>query len=476
MPSRREKPMKTFQPSTSTPACVVAGLLVGSIRSSDGLIPAISKTPYGCWAASALRRQPTCRCARFMRLSASGGKGMEDMDSSELYADMRQRLEELRRGKDSLAGKENDVLDRRRDITALPETDPADAEAYSGQEMKRAYYEAFWRAKNLHNNEAKFEAGDEEALNNPLTPQEAPDAAPAAQPESPEPGGRESILSPMAMGLLQSRFAAPAESETSSSDLEGLTQMYFLDEQDEIGLASAAAAAASVGGDAVIMPRGADMREEATQAGLKMAAAHAFAGEAASAKTAGVDDMAQPQGLSQMFLLESEEKETATAALPQGEGLSLLREKFGVSRAFLRDLRQVELDHARLAMLAVLLSGVVGAGAGVPANASFMDDANISLSALADVARTPWLDPCVAGVIMFLKALSEGDWRLGKGALAGWADQTLRSVSESGAKVLRVSGEEMRKLAVDMEVKHGRVALGAVVCAMAQHGLVSVGC
>ena len=145
----------------------------------------------------------------------------------------------------------------------------------------------------------------------------------------------------MAMGLLQSRFAAPAESETSSSDLEGLTQMYFLDEQDEIGLASAAAAAASVGGDAVIMPRGADMREEATQAGLKMAAAHAFAGEAASAKTAGVDDMAQPQGLSQMFLLESEEKETATAALPQGEGLSLLREKFGVSRAFLRDLRQV---------------------------------------------------------------------------------------------------------------------------------------
>ena len=56
-------------------------------------------------------------------------------------------LQELRRGKDSLAGKENDVLDRRRDITALPETDPADAEAYSGQEMKRAYYEAFWRAK-----------------------------------------------------------------------------------------------------------------------------------------------------------------------------------------------------------------------------------------------------------------------------------------------------------------------------------------
>lgn len=36
--------------------------------------------------------------------------------------------------------------------------------------------------------------------------------------------------------------------------------------------------------------------------------------------------------------------------------------------------------------------------------------------------------------------------------------------------------EQMRKLAVDMEVRHGRVALGAVVCAMAQQGLVSIGC
>lgn len=34
---------------------------------------------------------------------------------------------------------------------------------------------------------------------------------------------------------------------------------------------------------------------------------------------------------------------------------------------------QVELDHARLAMLAVLLTGAVGAGAGVPSDASFMD-------------------------------------------------------------------------------------------------------
>lgn len=65
---------------------------------------------------------------------------------------------------------------------------------------------------------------------------------------------------------------------------------------------------------------------------------------------------------------------------------------------------------------------------------------------LADVARTPWLDPCVAGLILTVKALSEGDWRLGKGALAAWADQALRAVSDSGAKVLRLSsGDEVRR-------------------------------
>lgn len=64
---------------------------------------------------------------------------------------------------------------------------------------------------------------------------------------------------------------------------------------------------------------------------------------------------------------------------------------------------------------------------------------------LAQVARTPWLDPCVAGVILSVKALSEGDWRLGKGALAGWADKGLRAASDVGAKALRLrSGDEVR--------------------------------
>lgn len=63
---------------------------------------------------------------------------------------------------------------------------------------------------------------------------------------------------------------------------------------------------------------------------------------------------------------------------------------------------------------------------------------------LAEVARTPWLDPCVAGGILAVKALSEGDWRIGKGALAGWADKALRVASNSGAKVLHLSsGDEV---------------------------------
>lgn len=34
---------------------------------------------------------------------------------------------------------------------------------------------------------------------------------------------------------------------------------------------------------------------------------------------------------------------------------------------------------------------------------------------------------------------------------------------------------QLRKLAVDMEVRHGRAALGAVVCAMAQQGFITIG-
>lgn len=51
----------------------------------------------------------------------------------------------------------------------------------------------------------------------------------------------------------------------------------------------------------------------------------------------------------------------------------------------------------------------------------------------------------MAGGILAAKALSEGDWRIGKGAMAGWADRALSALSNTGAKVLRLgSGNEVR--------------------------------
>lgn len=52
-------------------------------------------------------------------------------------------IQELRRSKNSLDGKEEDgSSDRRRDKAGGD-----GVEAYSGQKMKKAYYRAFWRAK-----------------------------------------------------------------------------------------------------------------------------------------------------------------------------------------------------------------------------------------------------------------------------------------------------------------------------------------
>lgn len=193
------------------------------------------------------------------------------------------------------------------------------------------------------NNESRFESGDEEDSDNPSASQDSQDAVPASQPPSTDLGGRRSSLSPAALSLLQPLFDVPAASDVVSSDVQGLTQMYFLDKGDEIGVASAAAAAASVGGDAVIVPPPPEMRKEATQEGLKAAAAHAFAGEAVSAQTPGVHGMAEePQGLSQLFYLDPEEEEAVAAAVPLREDRSFLREKFGVSGEIVRDLRQVK--------------------------------------------------------------------------------------------------------------------------------------
>ncbi|CAM9735368.1 unnamed protein product [Ectocarpus fasciculatus] len=399
-----------------------------------------------------------------MRLSATGGSGgAGDIDSSELYADMRRRLEELRQSSSSsssdagLSPIEDDVSDlglfqQQNDEDSSGGGGGGGAKAYSAQEMKQRYYEAFWRARNLHR-EAKFEGTqDDSSSNSSDTP-----APPATPPPEAVTGSRTTILSHGAMDMFLSGGAAAAAAddaaETSSSDVQGLTQMYYLElEEEERALTSAAAAQP--------LP----VRQPQQPAAVGAEAVFATSDAAAMP--------AEPQGLTQVFFLDPEEEALAAAALPVVPGRSFLRERLGVPGEVVQDLRQVELDHARLAMLAVLLSGAVGAGAG--AGAGVYLNAHDGFSALADVARTPWLDPYVAGGILAAKALSEGDWRIGKGAMAGWADRALSAVSNTGAKVLRLgSGNELRRLAVEMEVKHGRMALGAVVCAMAQQGILT---
>ncbi|CAM9669190.1 unnamed protein product [Ectocarpus sp. 12 AP-2014] len=476
--ARNRRP-STTAPAGAGPACLVVGLLLGrSARSVQAFVPTHHR------GVSSLLTPPSAppRGGRAlvrpragdMRLSATGGSGgAGDIDSSELWADMRRRLEELRQSSSSSSDTGlSPIEDDASDLGLFQKQNDEDggggggggAKAYSAQEMKQRYYEAFWRARNLHR-AANFEAssGTEDDYSSD-TP-----APPATPPPEAEAGSRTTILSHMAMDMFLSRGAAAAATDdtattsSSSSDVQGLTQMYYLElEQEERALASTAAAAAATAESLPVrQPQHAAVGAEAI-----------FAASHVAAEAESMIPIAEPQGLTQVFFLDPEDEALAAAALPVVPERSFLRERLGVPGEVVQDLRQVELDHARLAMLAVLLSGALGAGAG--AGAGVLLNAHDGFSALADVARTPWLDPYVAGGILAAKALSEGDWRIGKGALAGWADRALNAVSNTGAKVLCLgSGNELRRLAVEMEVKHGRMALGAVVCAMAQQGLLT---
>eukprot|EP00903_Cladosiphon_okamuranus_P018669 g17183.t1 len=430
---------------------------------------------------------------------------MGDIDSSELYADMRRRLEELRRvgSEDSAAASAENVSDLgffqqqdERDDGDVPggggRAGAAGAKMYSAQEMKQRYYEAFWRARNLHK-ESKFGVSGDSAREDSSDTSSPPPVTPP--PEAQAVASRTTTLTPMAMKMFLSGNKAAAEADavalpsSTSDDVQGLTQMYYLVEEEEAAATAATAAtvssrssapeasdsAAGLAGTSagsLSLGREPEWKQEQHQQAAFASSEEAVACFDDSSGGSVTSTSAEPQGLTQVFYLDPEQEAEAAAALPVMPRRSFLRERLGVPGKVVQDLRQVELDHARLAMVAVLMSGAVGAGAG--AGAGVYMNAHDGFSALAEVARTPWLDPYVAGGILAAKALSEGDWRIGKGALAGWADRALSSLSNTGAKVLRVgSGNELRRLAVEIEVKHGRLALGAVVCAMAQQGLLT---
>eukprot|EP00752_Nemacystus_decipiens_P003421 g3165.t1 len=507
---------------------MVVGILLGKAGCPvQALSPSVATSLRGHSAAPswALQRARGRACVRRrpgdMSLSAAGGSGgAGDIDSSELYADMRRRLEELRRGStddSTQTAVAEDVSDLGltqqqedgRDDSGAPggggNAGGAGAKMYSAQEMKQRYYEAFWRARNLHK-EAKFAGGASDAIqqDSSETSSSAPTPPPETQTQqSQAPASRTTTLTPMAMNMFLSGKASaeadPVAPSSSSDNVQGLTQMYYLAEEDEpaadaaattttaVSSSQAPAQEASAAAGTVAFSLGkrrewepsprqtdASLQNEAALSSTNREPAAAGGGDLSPSSGGTVTSMsAEPQGLTQAFYLDPGSEANAVAALPVVPRRSFLRERLGVPGEVVQDLRQVELDHARLAMVAVLMSGAVGAGAG--AGAGVYLNAHDGFSALAEVARTPWLDPYVAGGILAAKALSEGDWRIGKGAMAGWADRALSSLSNTGAKVLRVgSGNELRRLAVEIEVKHGRLALGAVVCAMAQQGIFTV--
>ncbi|CAN0283713.1 unnamed protein product, partial [Ectocarpus sp. 13 AM-2016] len=343
--ARNRRP-STTAPAGAGPACLVVGLLLGRVarpvqafvpthhRGVSSLLMPPSATPRGGRALVRPR-------AGDMRLSATGGSGgAGDIDSSELYADMRRRLEELRQSNSissdtGLSPIEDDVSD----LGLFQQQNDEDggggggggAKAYSAQEMKQRYYEAFWRARNLHR-AAKFEAssGTEDDLSSD-TP-----APPATPPPEAEAGSRTTILSHMAMDMFLSRGAAAATTEdaaatsSSSSDVQGLTQMYYLElEQEERALASTAAAA-----PAESLP----VRQPHQPA---VGAGAVFAASDVAAEAESTIPSVEPQGLTQVFFLDPEDEALEAAALPVVPERSFLSERLGVPGEVVQDLRQV---------------------------------------------------------------------------------------------------------------------------------------
>lgn len=168
---------------------------------------------------------------------------------------------------------------------------------------------------------------DAQGIDEASSANSAPSVEPAPPPPSSvRPQQPATLLTTTAMDMILSKYAeeeentAPAAPET----VQGLTQMYYLEEKDEIDAMCIASAASELSRN-----REAEIADVATtvpNAGL-------FAFE---------ESDCWPVGLSQMFYVEDAHEEAAAAAraLPLANR-SFLRENFGVPGEVVQDLRQV---------------------------------------------------------------------------------------------------------------------------------------
>lgn len=172
------------------------------------------------------------------------------------------------------------------------------------------------------------------------------------------------LSSPAALAKAATSSEEEAAAVAASSEVQGLTQMYYLEEEAEKKAVLSAAERAVVAGDGVVERKGSslfslgsDRAQAAAVAGAapslpQEAAVPVFAASDASPSSSKIDllekervfdDLARPQGMSQMFFLDREEEEAAAAALPAVAGRpSFLSDKLGVPGEVVQGLRQVK--------------------------------------------------------------------------------------------------------------------------------------
>lgn len=198
---------------------------------------------------------------------------------------------------------------------------------------------------------------------------------------------RATFLTPQAMNMFLSRTAAAtedleaAEEAVADTDVQGLTQMYSLAEEDTSVLASSPASSAGVGGTGLSginrraahslgkrqllstqafaaaatpspfveeqsvggvggVPKASPASSTGSGVVVGAAATQAFCPLESVAEKAG-EMSAEPQGFTQAFFLNPEDEEKAVEALPVVPGRSFLSERLGVSGEVVQDLRQV---------------------------------------------------------------------------------------------------------------------------------------